>query len=141
MGILAITPEEVQYELRGTLDMNDAGVSEWVMTQIEKAERRLFAQCPQTKTLVEREDTATAEMAKDIIIEAVARVARTKADEVGIKSESEDGYSYTVDPLTRAGNIWFPDKDLALLGCGVAGDVFMPRSASLARGTIWSGGI
>lgn len=140
MGTLAITSEEVQYELRGTLDMNDAGISDWVMTQVEKAERRLYAQCPKTKSRIEGNDKATADMAKDIIIEAVARVARTKADEVGIKSESEDGYSYTVDPLTRSGNIWFPEKDLALLGCGAVGDVFIPRSATLARGTIWAGG-
>lgn len=138
---LCISPDEVSFELRDSIDLNNPNAMAWVSKMLEKAERRLFALCPAARWKVSRGDAQAIAIAKDLVIEAVARVARVEPESVGYRSETEDGYSYTVDPLTRAGNIWFPDSDLAQLGCGpkVAGGV--PRSARLARGTGWHGGL
>lgn len=140
-NLLTISPDEVNDELRGTLDVNDPAAVAWLDRQIAKAERKLFALCPATETHIREGNARTIAIAKDLVIEAVARVARVDPEAVGFRSESEHGYSYTVDPLIRAGNIWFPDADLAQLGCGIKASGFTPRSATLARGTAWHGGL
>lgn len=140
-NLLSISPDEVNDELRGTLDMNDLAAMAWLDSQLAKAERKLFALCPDTETRIRQGDARTIAIAKDLLIEAVARVARVAPEAVGFRSESEDGYSYSVDPLSRAGNIWFPDADLAQLGCGAKASGFTPRSATLAGGTAWHGGL
>ncbi|MFW0169288.1 Gp19/Gp15/Gp42 family protein [Rothia sp. P4278] len=139
-GLLSISPDEVNDELRGTLDVNDQATMAWLNRQLAKAERKLFALCPATETRIRQGDAQTKALAKDLVIEAVARLARVEPDSVGYRSESEDGYSYTVDPLTRSGNLWFPDSDLVQLGCGAKALPFTPRSARFAQGTAWHGG-
>lgn len=138
--LLDIPLEDLSAELRGELDTNDKAVATWAQYMLEKAERKLFALCPSAESRVRQGNARTIAIAKDLVIEAVARVARVDPAAVGLRSESEHGYSYTVDPLTRAGNIWFPDADLAQLGCGAKASGFTPRSATLARGTVWHGG-
>lgn len=136
---LGITTEDVDEEVRGALDTTDPEVDAWVSKQINKATRRLLATCPTLESRL-RNNQSLADIAKDIVVEAVARMARMDDDAIGIKSESEGEYSYSVDPLTRSGNIWFPDKDLALLGCGTADtSSFVPRSASLTHNRVWAG--
>lgn len=136
---LMITAQDVNTEVRGALDMGDSDVVSWVYEQIEKASRRLLATCPTLKTRLEN-DLELQGLFKDVVVEAVGRMARMDDSSVGIKSESEDGYSYQIDPLARSGNIWFPDKDLVLLGCGSA-DTFIPRSARLTPGSLWATGM
>lgn len=54
-------------------------------------------------------------LAQGIIARAVARVLRNPAAQEGFASESEGGYSYSLQKLDASGNLWFPDSDLALL--------------------------
>ena len=138
-SLIGATPDDVALEVRDTIDTVDGPTNDYLSGQIAKAERRLLATCPTLRNRLAT-DPHLREIAKDIVVDAVARVARMHPEEVGLKSESEDGYSYTVDPLTKAGNLWFPDKDLALLGCGPSASANMlPRAASLTKGTAWHG--
>lgn len=139
--LLRISPDEVNEELRHSLDANDAATLAWVSNMLSKAERKLFALCPAARWKVAQGDSQAIAIARDLVIEAVARVARVDPDSVGYRSETEESYSYTVDPLTRSGNLWFPDTDLAQLGCGHKTQGVIPRSARLARGTGWHGGL
>lgn len=134
-----ISADDIDREVRGALDAVDQQVITWVDEQVSKATRRLLATCPTLRIRLEN-DAAIFDVARDIVIEAVARLVRVDEDSIGLRSESEDGYSYQIDPLTRSGNIWFPDKDLALLGCGSNVSSLVPRSARLAVGTTWAYG-
>lgn len=136
MAILPVSVDDVDAATRGMVDTGDTDVVKWVASLLDKAERKLILVCPSLRMRVAADDTL-ALAAADIVVDAVARVVRTGEDEIGFRSESEDGYSYTRDPLVKSADIWFPDKDIKLLGCGSEG--FVPRSAGLARGTVWAG--
>lgn len=101
-------------------------VQKWIskatirLTQLVKRRGRdlaVLAQDPDTLALI-----------KDILENAVLRVLRNPE---GLRSESEGDYSYTVNPLDSAGNVWFPAADL---------DQLCPRAPAVGtiRLGLWS---
>ena len=88
--------------------------------RLQEAENLLFGVCAHARRRAET--PAGRALVEDIITRAVLRLVRDSSP--GYKSETEGNYSYEKDPLTSSGNLWFPEADLAALGCGKA-----PRAA------------
>lgn len=86
---------------------------------ITRAETRLRREiklrgCDLTQLIT---DPEMLELVKGILGDAVARTLRG-AD--GYESESEGDYSYKLRAIEASANVWFPDKDLALICPGQA---------------------
>lgn len=94
-------------------DMPDEQES-FVEAKILEAFRLLYGLCPRSKH-VPTWDVDRQGLVRDTVIRAVLRVIRD--EDPTLKSESENGYSYTKDSLVSSGNLWFPDADLRALGC------------------------
>lgn len=79
-----------------------------------------------------------ASLAVGVIVRAVARVLRNPAATAGFQSESEGGYSYSLQSREASGNIWFPADDLAMLKhSGSDFGVGTARITEARRGLPW----
>ena len=119
MDIL-LTADQVAEAYEGDIPEERMG---WVEQKIGETYRLLAGRCPVARRRVEA-DPADALVA-DVVTRAVLRLVRD--DTPLYKSESEDGYSYTKNSLVASGDIWFPDSDLAALGCGGGGGFGVSR--------------
>lgn len=90
---------------------------EWVETKIGEAIRLLQGICPKLRDSCSL-DHPRADLVRDVVTRAVLRVVRD--EDPTLKTESENGYSYSKNALTASGDLWFPEKDLAALRCGPA---------------------
>lgn len=119
---LRIDIDAVANAYEGEIDREDETTVRWLTEQIDKAVRALIGDCP---TLLRRlaAKSVDALLVQDVVVDAVLRLVRD--EDPTMKSESESGYSYTKNPLTASGDIWFPDKDLRRIGCKAATDGFV----------------
>jgi len=88
--------------------LTDAQVTKWI-TKAEVRLRSALARRGCDLDQIVLADGNRAALARDVLENAVVRVLRNPE---GYKSESEDGYSYTLSALDASGNIWFPANDL-----------------------------
>ena len=95
--------------------------------KVDEAVRLLLRKCP---NLLERIDSGKLEkeFVEDTVAKAVLRVVRNP---IGLTSESEGNYSYSLGNRVASGDIWYPDNELAALGCGDAG---LPRTIRVNLG-------
>lgn len=108
--IASITPSKTDIALAMEIDPASLGTKTDYL--ISTAAIRLVAAVPQLTTASDRK----LELAKNIITEAVLRVLRNPGAAEGYAGETEGDYSYQIQSaLAASANVWFPDKDLALL--------------------------
>lgn len=118
--ISAITPSKTDIALAMEVDPSSLGTKTDYL--ISTAVIRLGAAVPQLETA----DESKLDLAKNIVTEAVLRVLRNPGAAEGYSGETEGDYSYQIQSaLAASADVWFPDKDLALL-----------RGTSLGIGTI-----
>lgn len=117
----------------------------WVDKKLEEAQNILFAACPNAAVIAESLDHPKRGLLRDILVRAVLRVVRDGSP--GLKSETLGNYEYSKDALSSSSNLWFPDQELSLLGCGpgarwvgsakVSTDPVFSAPARVARGCWW----
>ena len=111
-----ITTQDVLASFEGTLE--ETGMSlEWLQARLEEAVLLLRKQCPNAKSIMDNAypDPEDLALIRIIISRAIHRLLRDDAP--GYQSETESGYTYVKNPQEVSSNLWYPDKDLALLGC------------------------
>jgi hypothetical protein len=91
--------------------VGSASDTEVVLKLISKAEVRLAAMVAARggDLAVLAANPIKLALIQDVLENAVARVLRNPD---GIRSESEGDYSYTLNSLDAAGNVWFPGDDV-----------------------------
>lgn len=103
--------DKVRLKFDGVIESED---EEYVQSLVDEAVRILLADCQGLRTRVES-GKVDKDLVEDAVKDAVLRVLRE--DEPTLKSESEDGYSYTKNALATSPDIWITDKWLKRLGC------------------------
>ncbi|MFW0183774.1 Gp19/Gp15/Gp42 family protein [Rothia sp. CCM 9417] len=135
-----VTVEDVAASYEGEIPDEQR---EWVGQKIAEAQRILYAQCPAAKARASI-DSEFFLLVKDCVVRAVLRVVRDESPMY--RSETEGNYSYSKNMLVASGDIWFPDKELAFLGCNArtkVGGTRLRMSAPygypsrVARGVKW----
>ena len=136
-NILGLTVEDIDHAYERRIDMDDTETVKYIDHQIGKAIRKLLGLCP---TLARRiaNKTVDIDTVKDVVTDAVLRIVRD--EDPTIKSESEGGYSYAKNALAASANLWFPDADLAMIGCREASEGFV-GSGRLKPRRPWAGWI
>lgn len=111
-NVFSIGIENVSLMYDGVIAVED---EEYVQGLVDKAVRILLSDC---KGLLARVETG--EVDKDLVVDAITdAVLRVLNDtDPTLKSESEDGYSYTKNALAASPDVWITDRWLRRLGCG-----------------------
>lgn len=107
----------------------NADRAKWYNSLVDKAVRKLLALCP---GLLQRynEDLVDKELVADKVADAVLRVVRNPG---GYTNESQGNYSYGMNQRVASGDIWYPDNELAELGCNSG----MPRTTRVGLTPGW----
>ena len=128
-GIPLTTYQDV---LRAYPELATKAEPEYVEELIAKAARLLRSLSPGVDRCIDagRLDPF---FVQDKLIEAVLRVIRNP--DPTYQSETELGYSYTINKRLASGDLWFPDNDLKLLRCnkGQAKPVIMSLACGWGR--------
>lgn len=107
-NLLNVTVDHLTHSYEGNLDPNK---HDFYQAKIDEAARMLIHK---RRALVDRLQKGQVDqgIVIDVVIRAVERFLRNPR---GIQTESDDGYSYTLNPTYASGDIWFPDSDLNLI--------------------------
>ena len=135
-SILSVSVDDLVAAYEGVIDQNDPVTMEWLKHQIGKAERALIGECPSLPRRL-ASGAVDGELVKDVVVDAVLRLVRD--EDPTLKTESENGYSYSKNALSASANIWFPDKDLARIGCKAV-DAGFVGTARVSTRSPWAGG-
>lgn len=134
--ILNVFVDDLVAAYEGVIDQKDTETMNWLQRQLAKAERALIGECP---SLPRRLAAGSVDpgLVQDVVIDAVLRLVRD--EDPTLKTESEGGYSYSKNALSASANIWFPDKDLARIGCKAV-DAGFVGTARVSTRAPWAGG-
>jgi hypothetical protein len=135
-SILTVTVDDLVDAYEGAIDTQDAETQKWLTHQIGKAERALIGECPSLPRRIVA-GSVDVELVRDVVVDAVLRLVRD--EDPTLKTESENGYSYSKNALSASANIWFPDKDLARIGCKAV-DAGFVGTARVSTRAPWAGG-
>lgn len=135
-SILNVSFDDLVAAYEGTIDQDDSVTVQWLEHQIGKAERALIGDCPSLPRRLAAGSVDPA-LVKDVVVDAVLRLVRD--EDPTLKTESENGYSYSKNPLSASANLWFPDKDLARIGCKAV-DAGFVGTARVSTRSPWAGG-
>lgn len=106
---ILVTVADIASALGKPADALNTDKTSWL---IDSARRRLLALVP---SLNATQNQVKLALARDVLINAVARVLRNPRAEAGFASESEGDYSFSIAKQDAGASIWFPREDLALL--------------------------
>lgn len=135
-SILSVSVDDLVAAYEGVIDKQDPETQNWLKYQIGKAERALIGECPSLPRRIAA-GSVDVELVKDVVVDAVLRLVRD--EDPTLKTESENGYSYSKNALSASANIWFPDKDLARIGCKAVDKGFV-GTARVSTRAPWAGG-
>lgn len=135
-SILSVAVDDLVTAYEGVIDKQDPETQEWLKHQIGKAERALIGECPSLPRRIAAR-SVDVELVRDVVVDAVLRLVRD--EDPTLKTESENGYSYSKNALSASANIWFPDKDLARIGCKAV-DAGFVGTARVSTRAPWAGG-
>ena len=135
-SILTVTVDDLVDAYEGAIDTQDSETQNWLKYQIGKAERALIGECPSLPRRIAA-GSVDVELVRDVVVDAVLRLVRD--EDPTLKTESENGYSYSKNALSASANIWFPDKDLARIGCKAV-DAGFVGTARVSTRAPWAGG-
>lgn len=135
-SILSVSVDDLVAAYEGVIDKQDPETQNWLKYQIGKAERALIGECPSLPRRIAA-GSVDVDLVKDVVVDAVLRLVRD--EDPTLKTESENGYSYSKNALSASANIWFPDKDLARIGCKAVDAGFM-GTARVSTRAPWAGG-
>lgn len=110
-NVFSIDLENVSLMYDGVIAEEDHA---YVQGLVDKAVRILLSDCQGLRARVD-----SGKVDKDLVVDAITdAVLRVLNDtDPTLKSESEDGYSYTKNALAASPDIWITDKWLKRLGC------------------------
>lgn len=124
---LGLTSDAVAASYEGTIAVSEVA---WVEQKIDEAVTELKGLIP---NIVNRVDSGKLDrdLVKDKVVAAVLRVVRNPK---GIETEGEGDYSIKLRNTVASGDIWFPEKDLLMMGWEAPQKKSMPRTVH-ARAT------
>lgn len=135
-SILMVSVDDLVAAYEGVIDNQDSETQNWLKYQIGKAERALIGECPSLPRRIAA-GSVDVDLVRDVVVDAVLRLVRD--EDPTLKTESENGYSYSKNALSASANIWFPDKDLARIGCKAV-DAGFVGTARVSTRAPWAGG-